>query len=262
MTRWVLLLVMTFPAAYCLWTFLLTSLLGGRAERMLSARGLRALGREAALQYLLWGLAVRDLLLPPSGTGTDGGGPVVVLVPGFTETESLFLPLRRVLERRGCACRAFRFDSLRCDPEQEAARLGSFARFLGAAYPDRSLVLMGHSLGALLAARAAAGLSGNKPPLLIALGAPWRGTLLAHLAPRRCGRNLVPGGEFMSGVTPPSGPGVLNVRSVHDTMQAPFDSSVLDGVEELVVDDGWGHNSLVWNPRVVEGVVDWIQAHA
>jgi len=245
---------------YCLWTFLLTTLLGGSPDRMLSGRGLKALGRESLLQYRLWAALPWDLLRPVESAREGRNGPIVILIPGFTETDSIFKKLQTALSDAGLSYRIFRYDTFRADPEAEIARLERFVDRLAGEVPGREPVLVGHSLGALLAVRSGAGRSDGSAPRLVAFSAPWQGTFLAGLAPGPCGRSLRPEGGFMAAVRIPDGPGVLNIRSIHDTLAVPAESLVLPGCPEVVVTDGRGHNSLLWSEEAVVHAVEWIRA--
>ncbi len=55
---------------------------------------------------------------------------------------------------------------------------------------------------------------------------------------------------------------MLNIRSKHDNLIVPWESAELPGVGELVVDTGWGHNSLLWCPEAMEAAVAWtVEGH-
>lgn len=257
---WILLLVLSAPLLYCLWTFLLTTLLGDSPDRMLSGRGLKALGRESLLQYRLWAALPWDLLRPAADAWDGPNGPIVILIPGFTETDSIFKKLQTALSDAGLAYRIFRYDTFRSDPEVVIVRLERFLEQVAGEVPGRELVLVGHSLGALLAVRCEAWGADGSALRLVAFSAPWRGNLLAGLALGPCGRSLRPEGDFVAAVRIPEGPRVLNIRSIHDTLTVPTGSSILPGCPEVVVTDGRGHNSLVWSEEAVAHAAEWIRA--
>lgn len=258
---WIVLLVFSVPLLYCLWTFLLTSLVGGDPERMFSGRGMTALARESLLQYWLWAMLPLDLLRPKGVFPEEGSGPIVILIPGFTESDSIFSRLGKALSRKGLDFQYYRFDTFRSEPVEEAERLARFLEGLARDYPGRDQVLVGHSLGALLAARCFPGPAGGPRRLLVAFGAPWKGTHLAHLALGPCGRSLRPEGAFVESQAIPCGPEVLNIRSAHDTFTVPYRAAILVDCPEVVVDGGWGHNSLIWCDEAVNQAVEWIRAN-
>jgi len=258
---WILLLVFSIPLLYCLWTFLLTSLMGGEPEQMLSGRGITALARESLMQYWLWAMLPLYLLRPSGAAREEETGPIVILIPGFTESESIFIRLRKAMSRKGLSFQVYHFDTFRSEPFEEAGRLEKYLDRLSREFPGRDQVLVGHSLGALLAACCYPGPVGGRRRLLVAFGAPWKGTHLAHLALGPCGRSLRPTGGFVKSLTMPSGPEVLNIRSAHDTITVPYRAATLVDCPEVVVDGGWGHNSLLWCDEAVNQAVEWIRAN-
>jgi len=256
------LLLLALPALYCLWTHLATALWDRRVESMLSGPGLRALVREIRLQYLLVILGLREPLASTrqlDRSEAHGPGPVVVLLPGFTESPALFGPLRKALVGAGCRCLDYRYDTMRADPVREAARLRTYLEDLEIGSSAR-VFLVGHSLGALLASGALESGSGRSRPL-VALATPWRGTRVARLALAPYGRHLRPVSPFIAGVRIPTGRDVLNIRSLHDNLLVPGETAVLEDTEEMVVSDGWGHNGLVRHRLVIQRIVDWILRH-
>ncbi len=258
MATWILLIFLAVPMLYSLGTFAVAGLLGGGGRRFLSRAGLRAMVRETLLQYRVWAMLPVDVCRRRWAEDLTTTGPIVILVPGFTDTDCIFSRLRRKLTQAGCGYITFRYNTFRCDPDQEAPRLGRLVRTVRSEHPGQQVVLAGHSLGVLLARHCLGFELADCQVPLVAMAAPHTGTKMARLAFSRGGRQASPDSPWvmrLAGVPPRR---LLNIRTEHDNLVVPAVEAVLPADREVVIASGWGHNSLMWCPEAVSAAVTWI----
>ena len=208
MGLFLLLLWVGLPACFCLASLVCAARRGelaglAREHRPLAPHLVRAWldsVRSTALislAYPLGFLARRPLAKPgpdhDSGRGQDQGPPLL-LIHGLYHNPSAWLLFRRRLARQGLPDSHVygynTFTRVYAEMVEEAART---ALAVLAQRPGRKLVLIGHSLGGLVARGVAA-----RPELagriqaVITLGAPHGGSALARVAPDRLARSLRP----------------------------------------------------------------------
>jgi len=98
--------------------------------------------------------------------------------------------LRRNVSRHGYRVRQFSYPSMRCDVQQNAARLNVF---LQQQSPEFGRIhLVGHSLGGLVIRQLLHDFPAQKPGRIVTLGTPHNDSAIAHLFNRyRLGRLLL-----------------------------------------------------------------------
>ncbi len=254
----ILLVFLALPVLYCLGTFAFAGLLGSGGRRFLNLAGVRAVVREVWFQYQVWAMLPVDLCRSRWSEEPEAPGPIVILIPGFTDTDFIFSRLRRALSRAGCGYITYRYNTFRYDPDHEAPRLGRLIEDVLASYPGRRVVLAGHSLGGLLA-RHCLGLDPRYRRLpLVAMAVPHTGTKMARLAFVGGVRQAGPGSPWLKSLTGEAPPLLLNIRTEHDNLVVPPVGMGLPVIRDVVIASGWGHNSLMWCAEAIDAAVDWI----
>jgi pimeloyl-ACP methyl ester carboxylesterase len=134
----------------------------------------------------------------------------------------------------------------------------------GDAEPPRTVDVVAHSMGGLVAARYMVDHPG-RVRRLVAIGTPFHGTRLWAMSVGRSLPQMRPGSPFLTETVVRSGfPGAAALTSIH----SPFDQIILphtasrverDGVRNVEV-GGLGHNALLLSPRVAREVLAAITA--
>jgi triacylglycerol esterase/lipase EstA (alpha/beta hydrolase family) len=129
---------------------------------------------------------------------------------------------------------------------------------LCAATGSGKLVVVGHSMGGLVA-RAWLRRGGRaRAARVITLGSPHSGTALAGLAPGQNGAQMRRGSAWLRELADSESPEtralITSIWSHHDNMIAPQDSSLLPGARNIEL-GGIGHVALGFEPQVLDEVL-------
>ncbi|MBL0140950.1 MAG: alpha/beta fold hydrolase [Betaproteobacteria bacterium] len=120
------------------------------------------------------------------------------------------------------------------------------------------VILVGHSMGGLIARAWLARHGTSRIAGLVTLGSPHHGTALAPLGTGRNARQMRIGSDFLrelAGAEGGSGPGcaALSVYTAHDNLVAPQESSRLAWARNVAI-HGVGHLAMLLDARVHEAV--------
>ncbi|MGQ9669989.1 MAG: esterase/lipase family protein [Desulfosoma sp.] len=158
--------------------------------------------RFYVLRGFLWALIAQTLalltfplgLLPErqrASRPSANTGPIIITIHGLYHNRSAFLFVHRALRRAGFHdVRSWSYASWSADFFQRSAQLARDLRALHHAEPLRPIVLIGHSLGGLLARHAAVTVGSNTLAGCLTLGTPHQGSRLAVFALGYLGRSL------------------------------------------------------------------------
>lgn len=204
-----------------------------------------------------WGIHIRDRLFPgPLSLNPDSDRDSVILVHGLLSNAGPLLPLKFRLSLSGWSnVFLYPYSTSHGRFQDHVDGLTDFVLHVHDRLPDRKVHLVGHSLGALIAYSVlqkieSKGVCGR----LIALGAPFRGTKLAHLALSDLGRRLVPGHAFLSQFQHPTVESeVVSIRSDFDALILPGQSADCPAERgETVQVEGVGHMGFCFSNRVAD----------
>lgn len=189
-----------------------------------------------------WHLCIQNLVLIPFRvafhTRSERGlgptyGRVILMQPGYVNNGAVWLFTARALEAQGL--RVFTIDQPAFAPidamgERLAARIDELLAATGAT----QLTLVAHSMGGLVCRAYLRSHGSNKIDQLITLGAPHHGTFHAYLASGPNGAQMRLNNPWLAelnqtAVTVP----FTSIYSVHDTIIAPQDSSVMVGANNV-----------------------------
>lgn len=121
-----------------------------------------------------------------------------ILIHGLYNNAAAWLYLARVLERAGYEVSTYTYSSYGPQPEEIVSGLDRHIRQVTDNSPDCRPLLLGHSLGGLLARRwLQTPENAGRITALITLGTPHRGSKVAALGSGPLARHLLPGSDFL-----------------------------------------------------------------
>jgi triacylglycerol esterase/lipase EstA (alpha/beta hydrolase family) len=142
--------------------------------------------------------------------------------------------------------------------EQAAAKIDAILAATGAA----QVVMVGHSMGGLVARAYLGRYGGAKVRRVITIGTPHQGSVMAYMFPGTSLSQLRPGNAWLGDLGESGAaehhPAIVSLWSWHDSMVAPQTSSVLERAENIAL-MGIGHNALLGDPEVCARVAAEIE---
>ncbi len=189
-------------------------------------------------------------------------GTPILLLHGMADNQSIFMLLRRGLQRRGFSrIYSMNYSVFTQDVRTAAAQLAEeVERIVEETHYDR-IHIVAHSLGGIVSRYYVTRLGGDERVHTIAtLGSPHEGTLMAHLLPTRLAQQLRPHSALMRELAEPA-PGCrtrfLVFWSDADAAILPSEAAELDHPDLDVTSvflKGVGHLSLPILPSVVHRI--------
>jgi pimeloyl-ACP methyl ester carboxylesterase len=194
------------------------------------------------------------------------GEPVVVCLHGLYHNAAAFLVLRPVLARHGLRrvlclssrCRGVVFEDVARDLADRLRR---------SVPADTPLLLVGHSLGGLLARRLAAEPDiARRVRAVVTLGAPHHGSALAVLALGRLGRSLLPQSPLfpaLDALPDPPRVALLSLASPMDNMVIPLAGLAIDRpawIQEATAPVS--HVAMLYHPAILTRVATFLRIAA
>jgi triacylglycerol esterase/lipase EstA (alpha/beta hydrolase family) len=186
----------------------------------------------------------------------------LILVHGVLVNDGVWFGFRRRLVRQGIAgVYTFNYGPPYADIEHFAGQLATKVDAVCAATGAQQVVLVGHSMGGLVARAYLRQYGAARLAQIITIGTPHHGSILAWTHPGRCLVQMRPGNTWLAELnrdesTSPPVP-ITSIWSRHDSMVAPQASSELAGAENVAL-IGIGHNALLGDPKVARIAVKWI----
>jgi triacylglycerol esterase/lipase EstA (alpha/beta hydrolase family) len=141
--------------------------------------------------------------------------------------------------------------------DQTAHKIDAILAATGA----HQVIIVGHSMGGLVARAYLSRHGAAKVRRIITIGTPHHGSLHAYLFPGVALSQMRPGNawlERLSAATPRGGPHIVSLWSWHDSMVTPQTSCVLEGAENVAL-TGIGHNALLSDTGVQRRVAAEIE---
>ncbi len=194
----------------------------------------------------------RRAALPPASTGTAP----ILLVPGYCCNEAMWRPLQDRLRAAGRFVASATLDPPFAGIDQLAERLDDEIERLLAATGAARVVLVGHSMGGLVARAYLARRGPDRVAALITTATPHHGSKLARLGLGRDARQMEPGSAWLRALNsrPPPVP-THSIWSARDEFVVPPDSARLEGARETMLALP-GHFGLLEAPEVLEAVLE------
>jgi triacylglycerol esterase/lipase EstA (alpha/beta hydrolase family) len=179
----------------------------------------------------------------------------VVLIHGVLCNDGVWFALRRHLERAGIGpLYTLNYGPMFASTEHFAAQLAARIDSARAATGAERVVLVGHSLGGLVARAYLRRYGSARVSRLVTVGTPHHGSLFAWLFPGWCLAQMRPGNAWLAALNRDEGaPFAVPMSALwsrHDTMVAPQASATFGSAENVAL-VGIGHNALLRDPGVI-----------
>jgi triacylglycerol lipase len=188
----------------------------------------------------------------------------IVLIHGVLCNDGVWFALRRHLARAGIGpVYTLNYGPMFASAEHFASQLAARIAAVRAATGAERVVLVGHSLGGLVARAYLRRFGSAQVSRLITVGTPHQGSYFAWLFPGWCLAQMRPGNAWLVTLNRDEGASLrvptTALWSRHDTMVAPQASAMLGGAENVAL-LGIGHNALLRDRGVMGLVVTSIPA--
>lgn len=187
------------------------------------------------------------------------GKPLAVLAPGYLCDGAALSALRRRLEKEGFQVATANYGPPFVSIERFAAQLDRVVREALARSGQSKALVVGHSMGGLVARRWMLDGGASCVSALLTLGSPHAGTERASTGLGECSAQMLPGSEFLQALESdwllaPRLPPCASLWSEHDNIVAPNHSSRLSRAFEIKI-KGVGHLALLFHPRALDAAM-------
>jgi len=194
--------------------------------------------------------------------------PPILLLHGLFHNASAWMLYRWILRRRGFRnTYAVTYNCLNTDFSELQKKVAGEVDRLSAAFPDQRIILIGHSLGGLLAtAYAEDRKNHDKIFAVVTLGAPHRGSKLAALGINHLARSLIFQGKLVRELREKAEPSEAPKLAIY----SPIDNLVLPNDSLQITEPGWSsleslpvsHIAMLYHRRLANMVVEYLLVRA
>jgi len=192
----------------------------------------------------------RELSVMPKG----GASPVVALIPGYSCNAGCFQTLPQRLAARGLVCVAFDGADPIGDLKANAADTASWLRAMARLAPDRPIILVGISMGGIIARLATLHPACPRIAHLVTISSPHAGTWSAYFGIGAAAYQLRIGSAVLRTLASQQlACPVTAIWTPDDSLILPPTSGRLSGAENIAV-AGYTHLAVVEAPAV-EGAI-------
>lgn len=199
--------------------------------------------------------------------GASAASPPVILIHGLYHNSSAWIRFRGALRRAGYdRIYAFNYRSFRPDFQEIRGQLGQWIVEISPAFPGEGIILVGHSMGGLLAKAYAAGENASLGPAvkaLITLGTPYGGSKAAVFGIGRLAKSLACGSSLIQELghreVPPELPCVA-LRSPVDNLVLPAGSLKPPSGWREEVTDPICHVAMLYHGPTIRRVLNQIRS--
>ncbi|MEO5702139.1 MAG: alpha/beta fold hydrolase [Casimicrobiaceae bacterium] len=187
----------------------------------------------------------------------------VLLIHGVLCNSGVWLGMRGALRPLGLPIYTISYGpplaSIETFADALAQKIDAILRDTGAA----RVALVGHSMGGIVARAYMRRHGSGKVAILVTVGTPHAGSVLARIFPGTSLEQLRAGNAWLAGLnaTPLPAVPIVSIWSWHDSMVAPQLSARLPGAENIAV-VGVGHNALLRDPQVIAHVTTALRSAA
>lgn len=178
----------------------------------------------------------------------------IVLIHGYRCNRGTWVRLHAALRRAG-------WPVLTVNLEPAGASIASFAKQLARRIDEALLesgtervILIGHSMGGLVARHYVARFGDGAVRAVITLGTPHHGTEIARLGVGACAQEMLPGSTFLRELPGSIAVPLVSIYSAHDNFIMPQGPCGVTGARNVAM-AGVGHIHMTYSRRVINHVL-------
>lgn len=182
--------------------------------------------------------------------------PPLLLIHGYGCSRAAWWWLRRRLEAAGWNVATINLEPIYTGIENYVEPVARRIDEVLAATAAKQLILVGHSMGGLVARAYLRQHGADKVLRLVTLGTPHGGSELARRGFGDNARQMRPGNPWLAALSSETPPiDTLTIFSAHDNYVLPQSNLELPGAQRQII-DGLGHLAMLFSPRVAEALLD------
>lgn len=182
------------------------------------------------------------------------GRTPVLLVHGYGCNRGTWGRMARALRRAGWPVATVNLEPARGSIDQFAAQLAKRIDQVLLETGADKVILLGHSMGGLVARQYVARFGDTAVRAIICLGSPHHGTRIARLGLGQCARDMEPGSAFLAKLPLSISVPLISIYSAHDNFIMPQGPCRVPGARNVAM-AGVGHIHMVLSQRVTNHVL-------
>jgi len=191
----------------------------------------------------------RDRLPPASGR------PPLLLIHGYGCSRGAWWWLRRRLEAAGWTVATINLEPIYTSIDNYVEPLAQRIDAVLAETGATQLILVGHSMGGLVARAYLQRHGAPRVARLVTLGTPHAGSRLGSIGMGENARQMTQGSAWLAALAhEPAPPETVVIYSPHDNYVMPQANLQLPGASHRVL-DGLGHLAMLFSPRVADALL-------
>lgn len=189
----------------------------------------------------------------------------ILLIHGYLNYSSVWLfHLKRLKKKGYSAIYTINLGSPFLSIEEYGKKVEKKAQQIAKDLKRKDLILIGHSMGGLVASYYASFLASGTVKKVITLGSPFKGTKMAKIGIGKCSREMETNSLFLEKLRKniENSPDIhfFHLGTTKDQIILPYTSAFLgDQTSRHCVLDEMGHVGLLYSDRVSEEIDRWIR---
>ncbi|WP_300453302.1 alpha/beta fold hydrolase [Accumulibacter sp.] len=187
--------------------------------------------------------------------GRSGESPPVLLIHGYGCARPAWWYLSHRLQTAGWVVATIDLEPVYASIDDYLAPLARRIETVLAETGADQLILVGHSMGGLVARAYLQRFGIARVAGLVTLGTPHQGSRLAHIGLGRNAYQMRPGSAWLQSIaTSPVRSDTVVIYSPHDNFVMPQSNLVLQGAQNQQI-EGLGHLAMLYSPRVARALL-------
>ncbi|MBK7425081.1 MAG: alpha/beta fold hydrolase [Propionivibrio sp.] len=185
--------------------------------------------------------------------------PVLLLINGYGCSRAAWWWLRRRLEGAGWVVATISLEPIYTSIENYVEHVSRRIDEVLAATGAKQVILIGHSMGGLVARAYLRRYGSARVKRLLTLGTPHAGSELARAGIGENARQMTPGSAWLKALASEApAADTLTIFSPHDNFVMPQSNLQWPGAQSRTI-DGLGHLAMLYSPRVAAAMLDGLR---